>query len=75
MDSGDDVHCIIPKSPIPQGQCQTVSFFIDAITASWNRDLLEIYFTDQVVHKILPIPLGLNPGDDFICWLHSKPGV
>lgn len=51
-----------------------VSDFIDAISGSWDLDLLSQYLWPCDVAHVLKVPVGTNVSEDENYWFHSKNG-
>lgn len=65
---------VITRRPMSSSFPDLVSDFIDAISGSWDLDLLSQYLWPCDVARVLKVPVGTNVSEDENYWFHSKNG-
>lgn len=64
---------IKPIVSLPEGL--KVHSLIDEDTSCWNEEIVQSYFNEEDVEKILQIPLCYTSCEDFPSWPHTKSGI
>jgi hypothetical protein len=64
--------CLV-KPLVPLSDGQTVASLI--VSRSWNEDAVRAIFVEDIVNKVLQIPISRSGGNDFVTWPHNKLGI
>jgi hypothetical protein len=59
-------------TPIPDGA--TVACLLADDHGAWDTDVVRSIFEEDIVTRILQIPVSRRGGDDFLSWSHTKFG-
>jgi hypothetical protein len=57
---------------LPEGA--TVNFLFAEGHCAWDADIVCSVFEEDIVNRVLEIPIGRQGGDDFLSWPHTKWG-
>jgi hypothetical protein len=66
------VYLVNPMVPLSDGQ--TVDTLINSESRSWNEVRLREVFHEQIVRKILTVPISSQGENDFVSWPFTKNG-
>jgi hypothetical protein len=65
-------YLVNPMVPLSDGQ--TVDTLINSESRSWNEVRLREVFHEQIVRKILTVPISSQGENDFVSWPFTKNG-